>query len=75
MEWRLKYCYAGKERGISLGAYPAVSLKDARERRDEAKRLRARGVDPSAKRQMAKIAQVETFKAIADEWIELQVKN
>jgi Arm DNA-binding domain/Phage integrase central domain len=73
--WRLKYRYAGKERGISLGVYPAVSLKDARERRDEAKKLLARGVDPSAKRQTAKVAQADTFKVIADEWIELQAKK
>src|SRR6185312_6180250 len=67
--WRLKYRFNGKERGISLGVYPAVSLKDARERRDEAKKLLARGVDPSARRQTAKIARLDTFKSVADEWM------
>jgi hypothetical protein len=66
----LKYRFAGKERGISLAVYPAVSLKDARERRDDARKMLAHGIDPSARRQTAKIAQVDTFKAIADEWPE-----
>ena len=48
--WRLKYRFHGKEKQLSLGAYPAVSLADARARRDEAKRLLANGVDPSEKR-------------------------
>ncbi|MBF0481078.1 MAG: DUF4102 domain-containing protein [Desulfovibrionaceae bacterium] len=39
-----------KENRLSLGVYPDVSLKDARERRDEARKLIARGVDPSEKR-------------------------
>jgi integrase len=55
--------------------YPAVSLKDARVRRDEAKKLLARGVDPSARRQTAKIARLDTFKSVADEWMALQAKK
>lgn len=37
--WRFKYRYAGKEKLLSFGAYPAVSLADARQRRDDAKKL------------------------------------
>ena len=46
--WRMAYRFEGKSRLLSFGAYPAVSLKDARERRDEARRLLAKGIDPSA---------------------------
>lgn len=73
--WRLKYRYGGKERGISLGVYPEISLKRARSKRDEARRLVAEGVDPSAERKVNKLARHETFKAIADEWLELQAKT
>ncbi len=42
--WRLKYRHAGKERRLSFGVYPAVSLKEARQRRDEARKLLAQGM-------------------------------
>jgi hypothetical protein len=42
--WRLRYRFDGKEKMISLGTYPAVTLKDARQRRDEARALLAKGV-------------------------------
>ena len=48
--WRLRYEIDGVEKGLSLGAYPEVSLKLARERRDNARRLIADGTDPSAER-------------------------
>ena len=74
--WRLKYRFAGKEKLLSLGLFPLVTLKDARVRRDEAKRLLSNGVDPSAARQAAKQATVaETangFEAVGLEWIEQQ---
>src|SRR6266700_6303622 len=44
--WRFKYRFAGKEKRISLGVYPDVGLKDARERRDAARKLLTKGVDP-----------------------------
>ena len=49
--WRFKYCWLGKEKGLSLGVYPDVPLSLARDRREEARRQVAAGVDPSAKRQ------------------------
>ncbi|MBX5461807.1 MAG: integrase arm-type DNA-binding domain-containing protein [Steroidobacteraceae bacterium] len=70
--WRLKYRYGGKERGLSLGVYPAVSLRTARERRDEARRLLASGVDPSAHRKAERASRAETFEALAREWLALQ---
>jgi hypothetical protein len=44
--WHLKYSYNGKGNRITLGAYPSISLADARQRREEAKKLLANGVDP-----------------------------
>lgn len=70
--WRLKYRVDGKEKLLSLGAYPDVGLKDARARRDEARKLHAQGVDPSVNRKAQKTARVEragnSFEVIAREW-------
>lgn len=69
--WRFRYRFAGREKLISLGVYPDVSLKMAREKRDAARRLLAEDppVDPSANRQAAKRAQANTFEAVAREWM------
>ena len=69
--WRFRYRYAGREKLISLGVYPDVSLKMAREKRDASRRLLAEDppVDPSAKRQAAKRAHKNTFEAVAREWL------
>src|ERR1700679_125025 len=48
--WRLKYRFDGKEKRLALGVYPDVGLKDARERRDSARKLLSNGVDPSENR-------------------------
>jgi len=69
--WRLRYFFAGKEKMLSLGVYPEVSLKDARERRDEARKQLASGVDPSAARKEARaicLQPAETFEGMAREW-------
>lgn len=68
--WRLKYRVEGKEKLLSLGVYPDVSLKDARQRRDDLRQQLASGVDPSAKRKAEKIAAADTFEAVAREWFE-----
>ncbi len=70
--WRLKYRIHGKEKVLALGVYPDVPLKLARDRRDEARRLVAQGVDPSAKRRSEKAARTDTFEALAREWLALQ---
>src|SRR5277367_6076677 len=57
--WRLKYRFAGKEKRLSLGVYPDVSLKEARDRRDECRKLLASGVDPSENRKAVKLAQAD----------------
>ena len=70
--WRLKYRFDGKEKGLSLGVYPDVSLKDARERRDAARKLLANDTDPGAARKAQKQAKTEraanSFEAVAREW-------
>lgn len=70
--WRFKYRFEGKEKRLSLGVYPDVSLRNARERRDEMRRLVANGVDPSVNRRVQKAAKAErsanSFEAIAREW-------
>src|SRR5215813_8694716 len=45
--WRLAYRFVGKQKTLSLGVYPIISLQEARERRETAKRLLAKGIDPS----------------------------
>ena len=60
--WRLKYRFHGQEKRLSLGVYPDVSLKDARERRDAARKLLANNVDPSAARKAEKAAMADRAK-------------
>ena len=72
--WRFRYRHRGVEKLLALGAYPDVPLKCAREKRDEARRVVADGVDPSAKRQAERAASADTFQAIAAEWLQLQSK-
>ncbi len=70
--WRLKYRFGGKEKLLALGTYPDVSLKAARERRDEARTLIAEGVDPGEHRKAVKAAKHErganSFEVVAREW-------
>lgn len=70
--WRLKYRFEGKEKRLSLGVYPDVTLKDARTRRDEARKLLVNGVDPSEHRKAEKAARADeaanSFEALAREW-------
>ena len=54
--WRLKYRCLGKEKQLSLGIYPEVSLQDARDRRDEARKQLAKGVGPSEQRKAQRSA-------------------
>lgn len=72
--WRLKYRVAGREKVLSIGAYPAVSLAQARERREEAKALLARGGDPSqAKREAKRTTEAEArnvFRAVAADYLD-----
>ncbi|AXK39970.1 tyrosine-type recombinase/integrase [Crenobacter cavernae] len=70
--WRMDYRFADKRKTLALGVYPEVSLKDAREKRDEARRLLAKGIDPGEHRKQAKTSKrlqaANSFEAIAREW-------
>lgn len=69
--WRLKYRFDGKQKGLAFGCYPDVSLADARQRRDDARKLIKNCIDPTEQKKQ-RIAEAEemaaTFKAIAVEW-------
>jgi hypothetical protein len=68
--WRLDYRRPGtdKRNTLSLDTYPDVSLKQARMRHDEARKLLADGIDPGDKRKAEGAAGAETFEAVAREW-------
>lgn len=71
--WRLKYRHAGKEQQLSIGIFPDVGLKEARRRRDDARREIASGLNPAFEKKRAAIAAsvtaANTFKAVAEEFI------
>lgn len=70
--WRMKYRFALKEKRLALGQYPRVTLADARQRAQEARRDLGDGIDPGVKKQAAKAARAigttDAFEAIAREW-------
>lgn len=74
--WRIKYRFGGKEKTLALGIYPHISLADAREKRDQAKKLLANGADPGEVKQAKKIEDKQrssnTFEAVAREWHQKQ---
>jgi integrase len=71
--WRYKYRLGGKENVFALGAYPEVSLAQARDRHKEARELVEKGVAPRSQREIEKVKAIavaaDTFKATAEEWI------
>jgi integrase len=70
--WRLKYRFGGKEKVLALGTYPEVSLADAREKRDTARKQLAAGIDPGEVRKAQKAAMnaesENSFEVVAREW-------
>lgn len=70
--WRLKYRFNEKEKRLALGVYPETTLKEARLKREEARKLLSDGIDPGVKRKTdkiaAKVAATNTFEALALEW-------
>ncbi len=69
--WRFKYRYGNKEKLLSLGTYPDTSLKQARNKRDLARQLLDKNIDPSARRSSARATQADTFAGIAQEWLDM----
>ncbi|MBV8044626.1 integrase arm-type DNA-binding domain-containing protein [Pluralibacter sp.] len=78
--WQMAYRFEGKQKLFSIGVYPAVSLSDARQRRDEARRLLAQGIDPNAKKQAevkelkAKRDKTRSFSMVAKAWFSTKTK-
>lgn len=71
--WRLRYWLAGKEKSLSLGVYPFVSLKEARAKRDDLRKVLADNLDPSAERKATKYKAllatgINSFETVANEW-------
>ena len=77
--WRFKYRFEGKGKRLSLGVFPDVSLKDARERCDDARKALSKGIDPSANRKAAKAARAEqsanSFEVITSGWYAKHADN
>lgn len=71
--WRFKYRILSKEKRISLGVYPEVSLADARDARDDCRKLVAKGIDPSENRKALKEGRkglaADDFETVAREWL------
>ena len=74
--WRLKYRFGGKEKRLALGVFPVVPLKEARRRREEARQLLDRKIDPSEHRKAQRAAGDDrsgvNFEAVAREWFTKQ---
>ena len=74
--WRFKYRFEGKEKLLSMGTYPEVPLKDAREKRDDHRKQVAAGIDPSTHRKAVKLSAetnaANSFEVVAREWISKQ---
>jgi Arm DNA-binding domain len=72
--WIYRYRHLGKEKTLSLGVYPEVTLADARQKLMDARKLQSQGVDPSETRKESKrhalVSAANTFEAIAREWVE-----
>lgn len=77
--WRMKYRFGGKEKLLAIGVYPEVSLKVAREVREDARRLLFTGVDPSAEKQSKRLASElaieNTFEAVANEFMKVKLEG
>jgi hypothetical protein len=70
--WRVAYRFGGKQKLLSLGSYPLISLADARRIRDDNKRLLAAGQDPAETKKAIKVAQAavaDTFRVVAAEYV------
>jgi hypothetical protein len=72
--WRMDYRWMGKRGTLAFGVYPTITLAEARQKREKAKKQIAAGVDPSAQRKLDKLtsasAHKNTFRAVGDEWLD-----
>lgn len=70
--WRLRYRIYGKEKLLSVGTYPKVTLSKAREEAGKMRERLAQGIDPSLYRKQEKLSKAVTFEAVSKEWLEAQ---
>jgi hypothetical protein len=72
--FRLDYRFDGKRKTLALGVYPEISLKQAREKRDDAKQQIANGIDPNDNKKAIKLSKADnaanSFEVLAREWFE-----
>jgi len=77
--FRLKFRISGKEKKLVIGQYPEVSLQVARQKRDEARKLLAEGIDPAVRKQATKAANLlavdNSFEAVALEWLDVKMSD
>ncbi|TCJ16089.1 DUF4102 domain-containing protein [Parasulfuritortus cantonensis] len=77
--WRMDYRHTEKRKTLALGVYPDITLAEARERRDEARKKLANGIDPMAEKKAVKRSRIEaaesSFEAVAREWYQKQVTH
>ncbi|HCF2062506.1 TPA: integrase arm-type DNA-binding domain-containing protein [Pseudomonas aeruginosa] len=72
--WHFRFSLNGQQKRVSLGTYPELSLRDARQRRDEARSLVAQGIDPRGQHRADRktVSVEETFRHVAEQWLELK---
>lgn len=77
--WRMDYRWAGKRGTLAFGVYPTVSLADAHEKREKAKKQIAAGIDPAVQRKRDRLASAiaakSTFRAVAEEWLSKRARE
>lgn len=76
--WRLSYRFGGKQKQLALGAYPIVTLAEARQKRDAARKILAAGRDPGLERRLEKIAAAaggNAFREVAEELLQKQIRE
>ena len=73
--FRFDFRYGGKRLSMSLGTYPKISLKEARDKKDECKKLLSENINPISEKRVKKSSESLTLGMIIDEWLELRAKS
>ena len=73
--WRFDFRYGNKNQSMSFGVYPSVSLKEAREKRDEARDLLSKNINPISAKKIKKASESLTLSMVIDEWLDLRSKS
>ncbi len=73
--FRLDFRYGGRRLSMSLGTYPKISLKEARENKDEAKKLLTQNINPISAKKIKRASELLTLEMVINEWLELRAKS